>query len=408
MRSQMIIDVVIPQAGESILEATIASWSVENKSFVEKNQVLVVLETNKASLEVVADKAGEIEIFAQEDETLEIGKLIARIDTNKAKTKVLQKKEKAEKVTNKQDFELPEELETVNASSPAATKILAEKNVSPNDVKGTGKQGRITKADALNAQEKSVELSNITKASSNNTSTKSLVMGTTTRKKMSPLRKTIAQRLVQAQHTTAMLTTFNEVDMSAIMETRKKFKETFKDTHNVNLGFMSFFAKASCLSLKKFPLVNSQIEGEELVTYSDVNLSVAVSTNRGLVVPVIKGIDQMKLHEIEQSIIDVAVKARDLKLSPDDMIGGTFTITNGGIFGSMLSTPIINTPQSAILGMHNIVERPVVVNGEIVIRPIMYLALSYDHRIIDGKEAVSFLVNVKNYLEEPTRLLLEV
>ena len=291
--------------------------------------------------------------------------------------------------------------------SPAAEKILDEKNIAPADVQGTGRDGRITKNDAVQAQALAVAPSAPAQTPQNNTP----VQGGTRnehREKMSTLRKTIAKRLVEAKNLTAMLTTFNEVDMTAVMEMRKKYKDAFKDKYGIGLGFMSIFTRAVCEAIKEFPAVNSKIEDTDLVYHDYVDMGIAVSTPRGLVVPVVRNVENMSLADIEKNIADLAGRARDNKLTIEEMTGGTFTITNGGVFGSLMSTPILNAPQSAILGMHNIVDRPVALNGQVVIRPMMYLALSYDHRVIDGRESVSFLVKIKQYIEDPMRLILEV
>jgi 2-oxoglutarate dehydrogenase E2 component (dihydrolipoamide succinyltransferase) len=403
------VDVKVPAVGESISEVTLASWLKKDGAMVKLDEPICSIESDKATLDIPAPKAGKLKILIQEGETVAIGAKIAEVDETatagaEAAPAAEVKKESAPaaaKATSGGDKNYP---------SPAAAKILAEKGVDSSSVQGSGKDGRITKADAQSAQAQPsapvVEQSDL----------RSLAQATiaasssreTRREKMSGLRKTIATRLVSAKNTTAMLTTFNEVDMSAVMEIRKKYKDSFKDKHGVGLGFMSFFTKAVCAALKQYPAVNAMIDGTEIVYHNYADVGVAVSTPRGLVVPIIRNAESMGMAQIESKIIELATRARDGKITIDEMQGGTFTITNGGIFGSMLSTPILNAPQSAILGMHNIVERPVAVNGQVVIRPIMYLALSYDHRIIDGRESVSFLKAVKEMLEDPSRLLLDV
>lgn len=398
----MSVELKIPSVGESITQVTIASWLKEDGDYVEMDEAVAELESDKATVELNAEQAGILKIIVEEGEDVEIGAVVASIDTSteppaekaasKPKETTSQKEEPAPKA------EVVEKSTASNYAtgtpSPAANKILAEKGISPQAVTGTGKDGRITKYDAI-----------LAKADTN--------YGVSTepsreqhREKMSNLRKTVARRLVSAKNETAMLTTFNEVNMQPIFDTRAKYKEKFKEMHGVNLGFMSFFTRASALSLQKFHKVNAFIDGEEMVMNDFVDVSIAVSSPKGLMVPVMRNVENMTLWEIESEVKRLAIKARDGKLSIPEMTGGTFTITNGGVFGSMLSTPIINPPQSAILGMHNIVERPVVEKGNIVARPVMYVALSYDHRIIDGKESVGFLVSVKNYLENPETMLM--
>lgn len=403
------VDVKVPSVGESISEVTIASWSKQNGSMVKLDEVICSIESDKATLEISAPNAGKLKILVKEGEVVAIGTKIAEVDetaTAGAPTPVTSNE-------TKQEIKVPSSA-TVdkNFPSPAAAKILAEKSVSPSSVQGTGKDGRITKNDALSASA-SAEAPVLR---STDADLKALAEQTIAqtfsrevrREKMSGLRKTIASRLVNAKNTTAMLTTFNECDMSAVMELRKKYKDSFKEKHGVGLGFMSFFTKAACSALKQYPAVNGMIDGTELVYHNYADVGVAVSTPRGLVVPVIRNAESMGMAQIESRIIELATRARDGKITIEEMQGGTFTITNGGVFGSMLSTPILNAPQSAILGLHNIVERPVAVNGQVVIRPIMYLALSYDHRIIDGRESVSFLKAVKEMIEDPSRLLLDI
>jgi 2-oxoglutarate dehydrogenase E2 component (dihydrolipoamide succinyltransferase) len=400
------VDVKVPSVGESISEVTIASWLKKDGDLVKLDEAICSIESDKATLEIAAPKAGKLKILIKEGETVAIGVKVAEVDETATASSAVSTTAAAPVAPAAQE---PKSSVDKNFPSPSAAKILAEKGVDASAVQGTGKDGRITKSDALGA-------SATTSTASTESSLKSLAQQTIAssfsrevkREKMSGLRKTIATRLVTAKNTTAMLTTFNEVDMSAVMEIRKKYKDAFKEKHGVGLGFMSFFTKACTNALKQFPAVNAMIDGNELVFHSYADVGVAVSTPRGLVVPVIRNAESMGLAQIESKIIELAGRAKDGKLSIDEMQNGTFTITNGGIFGSMLSTPIINIPQSAILGMHNIVERPVAVNGQVVIRPIMYVALSYDHRIIDGRESVSFLKSVKEQLEDPSRMLLDL
>jgi len=398
----MSVELKIPSVGESITQVTIASWLKEDGDYVEMDEAVAELESDKATVELNAEKAGVLKILVEEGEDVEIGAVVASIDTSAAPEQKAPVKE--EKVPT-QETKIEQKLETspivknssyaTGSPSPAAHKILLEKGISPNAVVGSGKDGRITKYDAILAQTNTSDYATTVEPSR-----------LQHREKMSNLRKTVARRLVAAKNETAMLTTFNEVNMQPIFDTRNKYKEKFKEMHGVNLGFMSFFTRACALSLQKFPKVNAFIDGEEMVMNDFVDVSIAVSSPKGFMVPVMRNVEIMTLWDIESEVKRLAIKARDGKLSIPEMTGGTFTITNGGVFGSMLSTPIINPPQSAILGMHNIVERPVVENGNIVARPVMYVALSYDHRIIDGKESVGFLVSVKNYLENPETLLM--
>lgn len=402
------IDVVVPSVGESISEVTIASWMKNDGDIVKLDEPICSIESDKATLEISAPKAGKLKIIVAEGETVAIGAKIAMVDetqtagaTAPAAAPAPQAAAPAQTTSGDKNF-----------PSPAAGKILAEKGVDPSTVAGSGKDGRITKADALAAQSApasapAAKADGDLKNLAHHTIAQSFSRDTR-REKMTGLRKTIASRLVAAKNTTAMLTTFNEVDMSAVMELRKKYKDSFKEKHGVGLGFMSFFTKAATAALKMYPAVNGMIDGNEIVYHNYADVGVAVSTPRGLMVPVIRNAESMSFAAIESKIIELATKARDGKITIDEMQNGTFTITNGGIFGSMLSTPILNAPQSAILGLHNIVERPVAVNGQVVIRPIMYLALSYDHRIIDGRESVSFLKAIKEMIEDPSRLLLDL
>jgi 2-oxoglutarate dehydrogenase E2 component (dihydrolipoamide succinyltransferase) len=391
----------VPTVGESITEVTIASWNKKDGDRVELDEIVCELESDKATFELPAEAAGVLRIAAAEGETLAIGALICSIEVG-GESAVASAPATPETPTTQS----ANEDASIVHTSPVAAKILAEKGIDPKDVNGTGAGGRITKEDALNAQKASAAAPAAKPAAA--PAPKPAPKSGQRREKMSSLRKTIARRLVAVKNETAMLTTFNEVDMKPIMDLRSKFKDKFKEKHEVGLGFMSFFTKAVCVALQDFPVVNAYIDGDDVVYNDSCDISIAVSTPRGLVVPVIRNAEAMSFAQVEKEIIRLAVRARDGKLGIDEMTGGTFTITNGGIFGSMLSTPIINAPQSAILGMHNIVERAVVINGEIVIRPIMYVALSYDHRTIDGKDSVSFLVRLKQLLEDPTRLLLEL
>lgn len=423
----MEIEIKVPSVGESITEVTIANWIKKDGEHVEVDDLLCEIESDKATFELNAEAAGTLKIFAQEGETVNVGDKIAAIDSEGAGATAA-----PDKTTEKKDDATPQpepqkeqaepgektaQKETYATShpSPAAGKILSEKGVSPEAVKGTGKDGRITKEDAMNAQASAPKQQEAKPAAAQQQQQVQAPQQptftgerTTKREKMTTLRKTIAKRLVDAKNLTAMLTTFNEIDMSAIMEMRKKYKDQFKDKHQVGLGFMSLFTKAVTEALKEFPAVNAQIEDTDIIYHNYMDIGIAVSTPRGLVVPNIRNAEKMSLAQIERTIGELAAKARDNKITIEDMTGGTFTITNGGVFGSLLSTPILNAPQSAILGMHNIVERPIAVNGQVVIRPMMYVALSYDHRIVDGRESVSFLVRVKQMIEDPYRLLLEV
>jgi len=397
----MSIEIKVPPVGESITEVVLSSWKKADGDFVEMDEIIAELESDKATFELTAEKAGILKISAKEGDTLEIGATVCSIEEGAAPaTKAPTAAPVAEKASPTAT-EVKSATYAAGAPSPAAAKILAEKGL--DTTSGTGVGGRITKEDALKAQPGAApKVAAPVKAA--------VPAGSRgeRREKMSSLRKTVAKRLVAVKNETAMLTTFNEVDMQPIMEIRAKYKDKFKEKHGVGLGFMSFFTKAVCEALKEFPAVNARIEGEEIVFNDFADISIAVSAPKGLVVPVIRNADTLSLAQIEQAVMELAIKARENKLAIDEMTGGTFTITNGGVFGSMMSTPIINAPQSAILGMHNIVERPVAIGGQVVIRPIMYVALSYDHRIIDGRESVGFLVRVKQLLEDPARMLLEI
>jgi 2-oxoglutarate dehydrogenase E2 component (dihydrolipoamide succinyltransferase) len=393
------VEMVVPPLAESITEVTIGSWSKNDGDFVEMDEVIGEIESDKATFELTAETQGYLQIVANEGDTLEIGALICKIEETEGAPpppEEFEAEAKPEKATTTDNY-------AEGHPSPAAAKILDEKGIDKGTVKGTGVGGRITKEDALNAKpQEDIAVRQV----SDNTASLPGGLRDERRVKMTTLRKTISRRLVTAKNQTAMLTTFNEVNMKPIMDIRSKYKELFKEKFEVGLGFMSFFTRACCVALQEWPAVNAKIDGEEIV-YSDFcDISIAVSAPKGLVVPVVRNAESLSFDQIEKEILRLATKARDGKLSIEEMQGGTFTITNGGVFGSMMSTPIINVPQSAILGMHNIVKRPIVENEEVVVRPMMYVALSYDHRIIDGRESVSFLVRVKELLEDPARLLL--
>lgn len=401
------VDVVIPTVGESITEVTISSWVKKSGNVVATDETICELESDKATFELPSPTAGTLEILAKEGETVAIGAVIARIKEGVAATASTSA---ASETTTAPAAAPTSSGYAAGHPSPSASKILNEKGISAEGIQGSGVGGRITKEDALKAEKPAETPAKVATAPTE--TPKAPVVSTdgraSRREKMTALRKTVARRLVAVKNETAMLTTFNEVDMKPIMDIRKQYKDKFKEVHGVNLGFMSFFTKACAMALKEFPVINAFIDGDEIVYNEFVDISIAVSAPRGLVVPVIRNVQDMTLADIEADVVRLALKARDNKLTIPEMTGGTFTITNGGIFGSMLSTPIINAPQSAILGMHNIVERPVAINGQVEIRPIMYVALSYDHRTIDGKDSVSFLVRVKQLLEDPMRMLLQV
>jgi 2-oxoglutarate dehydrogenase E2 component (dihydrolipoamide succinyltransferase) len=402
-----VIEIKVPAVGESITEVTVSSWNKKEGDSVSMDEVLCELESDKATFELPAEIAGVLHIVAEAGTTLPIGGVVATITIGGGQQAPVKQAEVAAPVASQAAATTPSSSYAAGHASPAAAKVLAEKGVDASTVQGSGVGGRITKEDAQSAQ-KPAPAAVATPAASVAPVAVSADGRNDRREKMTSLRKTVARRLVQVKNETAMLTTFNEVDMKPIMDLRGKYKDKFKEKHGVGLGFMSFFTKAICVALKEFPAVNASIDGDSLVYHDYCDVSIAVSAPKGLVVPVIRNAEKLSLAGIEAEVMRLALKARDNKLTLPEMTGGTFTITNGGVFGSMLSTPIINAPQSAILGMHNIVERAVVVGGEIVVRPIMYLALSYDHRIIDGRESVSFLVRVKQLLEDPTRLLLDV
>ncbi|MET3114493.1 2-oxoglutarate dehydrogenase E2 component (dihydrolipoamide succinyltransferase) [Pedobacter sp. CG_S7] len=403
----MSIEIKVPPVGESITEVVLSRWVKNDGDAVEMDEVIAELESDKATFELTAEQAGTLRTVAVEGDTLPIGAVVCRIEEGGAAPAAAAPQEKTlvEEKSVSPVAEKSTDSYAAGTPSPSAGKILAEKGVDTAAVKGTGVDGRITKEDALKAEKPAPQ-----KAAAPSAPVVTAVAGARNerRQKMTPLRKTIAKRLVAVKSETAMLTTFNEVNMKPIMDLRGKYKDKFKEKYGVGLGFMSFFSKAVCEALKDFPSVNARIDGEELVFNDFVDISIAVSAPKGLVVPIIRNAESMSLAQIEKSVLELATKARDSKLTLEEMTGGTFTITNGGVFGSMMSTPIINSPQSAILGMHNIIERPIAEKGEVVVRPMMYLALSYDHRIIDGRESVGFLVRVKELLEDPARLLLGI
>jgi len=388
----MVLKMQIPSPGESISEVEIAQWLVADGEYVEKDQIIAEIDSDKATLELPAEESGVITLKAEEGDVVEVGQVVCHIDTS-AKGSTKQKSTELVQKTEEKPENIEKEVDLKSEIlSPAARKIAEEKNIDTNQIKGTGKAGRITKQDVLLGKPAMGNYSNSSRSESRN--------------KLSMLRRKVAERLVTVKNETAMLTTFNEVDMSAIFELRKKYKEKFKEKHGVNLGFMSFFTLASVRALKEFPAVNSMIDGTEMISYNYCDISIAVSGPKGLMVPVIRSAEELNFKGAELEVKRLAERARDGQITVDEMTGGTFTISNGGVFGSMLSTPIINPPQSAILGMHNIVERPIAVNGKVEIRPVMYLALSYDHRIIDGRESVGFLVHIKEALENPAEILM--
>lgn len=396
-------DVKVPAVAESITEVTLSRYLVKEGDYVELDQPICELETDKASQEIPSPVAGTVKFVAAEGDDLKVGALICTIDETAAKPagaaekkeeKAPAKKEEPVKEAPKKE-EPKKETYASGTPSPAAKKILDEGGVKNTDVKGTGVSGRITKEDAIAAVRNKANMPQREAFSRNER-----------REKMSRLRKTIAERLVYSKNSTAMLTTFNEVDMTAINKIREKYADAFKKKNEVNLGMMSFFTKAVCLALEKFPAVNASIEENEIIYHDYCDISIAVSTPKGLVVPVIRNAESLSLAGIEKKVKELALKGRDGQLTMEEMTGGTFTISNGGVFGSLMSTPIINPPQVAILGMHKVQDRPMVIDGQMVVRPMMYVALSYDHRIIDGKESVSFLVAVKDFLENPHKMLL--
>ena len=386
----MLLEMKVPSPGESISEVEIAEWLVKDGDYVEKDQSIAEIDSDKATLELPAEQSGKITIIVNEGETVAVGDIVCTIDTSiigESKETFLKDKDSAEIKSN----DIIKKQITLKKATPLASAIISDLDISENEVKGTGELGKITKSDVLDA------VGVVSESGPRGTS----------RKKMSTLRRKIASRLVAVKNETAMLTTFNEVDMTKIFEIRKKYKDKFKDKYDVGLGFMSFFTKSVTIALKAFPDVNSMIDKNEIIHHNYTDIGIAVSAPKGLMVPVIRNAELLNFHEIESEIKRLAIKARDGRLTINEMLGGTFTITNGGVFGSMLSTPIINPPQSAILGMHNILERPMAIDGEVKIRPIMYVALSYDHRVIDGRESVGFLVKVKECLENPVELLMD-
>jgi 2-oxoglutarate dehydrogenase E2 component (dihydrolipoamide succinyltransferase) len=399
-----VLEIKVPAVGESITEVTVSVWNKKTGDSVSLDEVLCELESDKATFELPAESAGVLEIVAESGTVVPIGGILARITVGGSVAAAAPAPEASAPVAAPASS--GDAFYAAGHPSPAAAKILDEKGISAASVAGSGVGGRITKEDAVSAVQPASAPAPAQVASAPAVS--AAPSGGTRREKMSSLRKTVARRLVAVKNETAMLTTFNEVDMKPVMDLRGKYKDKFKEKHGVGLGFMSFFTKAVCVALKEYPSVNAKIDGDEIVFHDYCDISIAVSAPKGLVVPVIRSAENLSLAGIESEVVRLASKARENKLSLEEMSGGTFTITNGGVFGSMLSTPIINAPQVAILGMHNIVERAVVVDGQIVVRPIMYLALSYDHRIIDGRESVSFLVRLKQLLEDPARLLLDI
>ena len=397
-----VLEVKVPAVGESISEVTVSVWNKKTGDVVSLDEVLCELESDKATFELPAESAGVLEVIAQPGSVVPIGGLLAKITVG-GSVSAAPAAASAPTAAAAPAAASSDATYAAGHPSPAAAKILDEKGIAAASVSGSGVGGRITKEDAVAASKPAVAAPAAAPASA-----PAVAHVGTRREKMSSLRKTVARRLVAVKNETAMLTTFNEVDMKPVMDLRGKYKDKFKEKHGVGLGFMSFFTKAVCVALKEYPSVNAKIDGDEIVFHDYCDISIAVSAPKGLVVPVIRSAENLSLAGIESEVVRLAGKARENKLTLEEMTGGTFTITNGGVFGSMLSTPIINAPQVAILGMHNIVERPVVVDGQIVIRPIMYLALSYDHRIIDGRESVSFLVRLKQLLEDPARLLLDI
>jgi 2-oxoglutarate dehydrogenase E2 component (dihydrolipoamide succinyltransferase) len=399
------IEIKVPTIGESISEVTLLKWTKKEGDWVDRDEVIAELESEKATFEVNAEKAGTLKPLAKEGDTLHIGDVLAQIDETATKPAVTEApKQEAAANTQPATASKPQANQAPVTSvpndikaTPVASAIIADKKVDTASIKPSGTGGKIMKNDVLEA------LNNPGKKAFAGTE---LMSRNVRQEKMSSLRRTIARRLVEAKNTTAMLTTFNEVDMTRVMEVRKQYKDKFKESHGVNLGFMSFFAKACAIALGEWPSVNAYIDGDNILYHDYADISIAVSTPRGLTVPVMRNVESLSMADIEKKVVELAGKARDSKLTTEDLQGGTFTITNGGVFGSLMSTPIINIPQSAILGMHKIQERPMAINGQVVIRSMMYLALSYDHRIIDGRESVSFLVRVKELLENPELLLM--
>jgi 2-oxoglutarate dehydrogenase E2 component (dihydrolipoamide succinyltransferase) len=407
------VEMRVPEVGESITEVTLSSWSKEDGSFVELDEVIAEVDSDKATFELPAEATGILKQVAKDDDVLQIGDLICTIEEMDGPAEAAAPAAGSATEATSTESSSTDSYAAGHAS-PAAAKLLKEKGIDASAVQGTGVDGRITKEDVLNAEKTATAAPKPATASPATTpqpaeeEVRAPGSRNETRKKMTSLRKTVSRRLVSVKNETAMLTTFNEVDMKPIMDIRAKYKEQFKEKHEIGLGFMSFFIKACTVALQEWPAVNAMIDGDEMVYHDFCDISIAVSAPKGLVVPVIRNAEDLDFAGVEKEVRRLALKARDNKLTIPEMTGGTFTITNGGVFGSMMSTPIINAPQSAILGMHNIVQRAVVENGEVVVRPMMYVALSYDHRIIDGRESVSFLVRVKELLEDPTRLMLNV
>ena len=389
----MILKMEIPSPGESISEVEIAQWLVSDGEYVDKDQIIAEIDSDKATLELPAEQSGVITLKAEEGDVVEVGQVVCHIDTE---AEGISKEKPTVSEISEKNIEVKPDTDSDDSKSeilsPAARKIAEEKKIDISNIKGAGKAGRITKQDVLLGKPAMGKVDDSKRSES--------------RKKLSMLRRKVAERLVSVKNETAMLTTFNEVDMSAIFDLRNKYKEKFKEKHGVNLGFMSFFTLASVRALNEFPAVNSMIDGSDMITYNYCDISIAVSGPKGLMVPVIRSAEELSFKGVELEVKRLAERARDGQITVDEMTGGTFTISNGGVFGSMLSTPIINPPQSAILGMHNIVQRPVAVDGKVEIRPVMYLALSYDHRIIDGRESVGCLVHIKEALENPTEILM--
>ena len=389
----MILKMEIPSPGESISEVEIAQWLVSDGEYVDKDQIIAEIDSDKATLELPAEQSGVITLKAEEGDVVEVGQVVCHIDTE---AEGISKEKPTVSDISEKNLEVKPDTDSDDSKSeilsPAARKIAEEKKIDISNIKGTGKSGRITKQDVLLGKPAMGKVDDSKRSES--------------RKKLSMLRRKVAERLVSVKNETAMLTTFNEVDMSAIFDLRKKYKEKFKEKHGVNLGFMSFFTLASVRALNEFPAVNSMIDGSDMITYNYCDISIAVSGPKGLMVPVIRSAEELSFKGVELEVKRLAERARDGQITVDEMTGGTFTISNGGVFGSMLSTPIINPPQSAILGMHNIVQRPVAVDEKVEVRPVMYLALSYDHRIIDGRESVGCLVHIKEALENPTEILM--
>ena len=389
----MILKMEIPSPGESISEVEIAQWLVSDGEYVDKDQIIAEIDSDKATLELPAEQSGVITLKAEEGDVVEVGQVVCHIDTE---AEGISKEKPTVSDISEKNLEVKPDTDSDDSKSeilsPAARKIAEEKKIDISNITGTGKSGRITKQDVLLGKPAMGKVDDSKRSES--------------RKKLSMLRRKVAERLVSVKNETAMLTTFNEVDMSAIFDLRKKYKEKFKEKHGVNLGFMSFFTLASVRALNEFPAVNSMIDGSDMITYNYCDISIAVSGPKGLMVPVIRSAEELSFKGVELEVKRLAERARDGQITVDEMTGGTFTISNGGVFGSMLSTPIINPPQSAILGMHNIVQRPVAVEGKVEVRPVMYLALSYDHRIIDGRESVGCLVHIKEALENPTEILM--